>query len=124
MPDRCVNARQGAGIEQIGQRTFESSYGGRPALVAPTALGRALDPGEVTKRRADDAVDVDERPRLKYHRANHARTNELAGRSWTRFVTDAKLDIRCHSSSSSIRAKAFSRTTSAVGSPTSLISSV
>ena len=24
-------------------------------------------------------------------RANHGRTNELAGRSWTRFVTDAKL---------------------------------
>jgi hypothetical protein len=61
----AVNARQDAGIEQIGQRNFESSYCGRRALVAPTALGRALDPGEVTKRRADDAVDVDERPRLE-----------------------------------------------------------
>jgi hypothetical protein len=66
----AVNARQDAGIEQIGQRTFESSYCGRRALVAPTALGRALDPGEVTKRRADDGVDVDESPRLKYHPAN------------------------------------------------------
>ena len=40
----AVNARQDAGIEQIGQRTFESPYRGRRALVAPAALGRALDP--------------------------------------------------------------------------------
>jgi hypothetical protein len=62
----AVNARQDASIEQIGQRTFESPYRGRRALVAPAALGRALDRGEVTKRRADDAVDVDERPPLTY----------------------------------------------------------
>ena len=59
----AVNARQDARIQQIRQRTFESPYRGRRALVAPTALRRALDPAEVTKRRADDAVDVDERPR-------------------------------------------------------------
>ena len=81
-----------AGIEQIGRRTFESSYCGRRALVAPAALGRVLDPGEVTKRRADDAVDVDERPPLRYHSATHAPINELAGRSWTRLVTDATLE--------------------------------
>src|SRR5215213_4207753 len=87
-----VNAWQDASIEQIGQRTFESPYRGRRTLVAPAPLGRALDPGEVTKRRADDAVDVDERPPLKYPSANGARTNELAGRSWTRLVTDATLE--------------------------------
>src|SRR5437762_11219036 len=58
----AVNARQDAGVEHIGQWTFESSHRGGRALVAPAALGRALDPGEVAKRRADRAVDVDDRP--------------------------------------------------------------
>jgi hypothetical protein len=57
-----MNARQDARIEQIWQRPFESPYRGRRALVAPTALGRTLDPGEVTKRGADNAVSVDDAP--------------------------------------------------------------
>jgi hypothetical protein len=89
----AVNARQDTTIEQIGQRTFEAPYCGRRALVAPAALGRALDPGEVTKPGADDAVDVDESPPRKYPSANNARTNELGVRSWTRLVTDATLEF-------------------------------
>src|SRR5688572_24024090 len=56
----AVNARQDAGVEQIGQWTFEPSHRPGRALVAPAALSRALHPGEVAKRRADRAVDVDE----------------------------------------------------------------
>jgi alkylated DNA repair dioxygenase AlkB len=100
----AMNARQDASVEQIGQRTFESPYRGCRALVTPAALGRALDPGEVTKRRADNAVDVDRAPPSKYPSANDAGTNDLAARSWTQFprmrhwnqVSQLKLFDSCH----------------------------
>lgn len=43
-----VNARRDAGIEQIGSE-HSSGRIAAAALVAPAALGRALDPGEVMK---------------------------------------------------------------------------
>jgi hypothetical protein len=57
-----VDARQDAGVEQIGQWTFEPSHGGGRTLVAPAALRGALDPGEVAERRAGRAVDIDDSP--------------------------------------------------------------
>src|SRR5215212_8858967 len=47
----AVNPRQDAGVQQIGKWAFQSSHRGGRALVAPAALSRALNPGEVAKRR-------------------------------------------------------------------------
>ena len=94
-PRRCrtdaVNARQDAGDRADRAAAVRVGDRRRRALVAPAALGRALDPGEVAKRGADLPL-MSMRGPAQVSSANHAGTNELAGQSWTRFVTDAKLE--------------------------------